>query len=241
MLNDEFDKYVNKFDMTNYDINYKYHHSYRVCELSDTIASSLNLSDEDKYLAHVIGLLHDIGRFKQLEVYHTMNDIESVDHALYGADLLFKDNLIDSFNIDKKYYNIIDKAIKNHNKLVIEDGLNSQELLQAKIIRDADKIDIYNAFTDLGSYDVTGILGPVSVNVRNSFLNKESIQKKDKKTKADKVLMLLSFIFDINYKESLDIIRKRDYVNKLYNGITNKEDYKEYFDFINNYMEGNDK
>src|SRR5574344_62848 len=150
MLNDEFDKYVNTFDMTNYDINYKYHHSYRVCELSDTIASSLNLSDEDKYLAHVIGLLHDIGRFKQLEVYHTMNDIESVDHALYGADLLFKDNLID-------------RAIKNHNKLVIEDGLNSQELLQAKIIRDADKIDIYNAFTDLGSYDVTGILGPFNV------------------------------------------------------------------------------
>ena len=37
---------------------------------------------------------------------------------------------------------LIIKAVRNHNKYKIEEGLNERELLHAKIIRDADKLDI---------------------------------------------------------------------------------------------------
>ncbi|MBO5141416.1 MAG: hypothetical protein J6C46_00165, partial [Clostridia bacterium] len=47
--------------------------------------------------------------------------------------------LITKFIDTDKYNNVIKKAIENHNKKQIEEGLSDKELLHAKIIRDADK------------------------------------------------------------------------------------------------------
>ena len=43
----------------------------------------------------------------------------------------------------EQYDCIIYKAINNHNKFEIERGLSERELLHCKIIRDADKLDIF--------------------------------------------------------------------------------------------------
>lgn len=234
---DNFDKYVEKYDLNNYDIAYKYHHCYRVQELSNKLSQKLDLNNEDKYLADIIGLLHDIGRFKQLEVYNTYDDKKSIDHAYYGVKVLFEDKIINNFDIDSKYYRIIEKAIMNHNKYMIEEGLNNQELLHAKIIRDTDKIDIFNAYTDLGAYNITANLDEVSLEVEKYFFKAEAIPFAVVKTNADELLSLLSFIYDISYSESLEIIKENDYVNKLYNQIDNKDKYKKYFEFINKYID----
>ena len=42
-------------------------------------------------------MLHDIGRFEQIRRFGTFNDAQSVDHAEFGADLLFKECLIRKF------------------------------------------------------------------------------------------------------------------------------------------------
>ena len=42
-------------------------------------------------------MLHDIGRFEQIRRFGTFNDVQSVDHAEFGADLLFKEGLIRKF------------------------------------------------------------------------------------------------------------------------------------------------
>ena len=62
-LENAFDNYIKNYDMNVKEIRYKYHHSYRVMELMNRIANHLNLSNKEKELAKVIGLLHDIGRF----------------------------------------------------------------------------------------------------------------------------------------------------------------------------------
>ena len=84
-MKEEFDKYVQNYDLNNIDIKRKYRHSYRVMNLSKRYATLLGFSKEDIELATVIGLLHDIGRFEQLKVYHTYDDTKSIDHALYGS------------------------------------------------------------------------------------------------------------------------------------------------------------
>ena len=76
---DAFEKYVSKYDMTDPKVKLKYHHTYRVCEQSLNISKSLGLNEEETNLAYVIALLHDIGRFRQEEVYHTFNDLKSID------------------------------------------------------------------------------------------------------------------------------------------------------------------
>ena len=68
------------------------------------------------------------------------------DHVRIGADILFKEGLIDSFQIDtfpREYYGICEDSIRLHNKLSLPSGLSGEGRLFADIIRDADKVDIF--------------------------------------------------------------------------------------------------
>lgn len=70
-----FEKYVQEYDLSEDNIKRKYHHSYRVMKLSKEIAQSMNLSKEQTELAELIGLLHDIARFKQWTTFKTYIEI----------------------------------------------------------------------------------------------------------------------------------------------------------------------
>ena len=121
--NKEFDKYVNLFNPKDTKIKLKIEHIKRVSELSREIAKNLNLDEEHIRLAEVIGLFHDIGRFKQIEIYNTFRDKDSVNHAEYSIKVLYEDNLIEKFDIEEKYKETIKIAILNHNKNKIQEGL----------------------------------------------------------------------------------------------------------------------
>lgn len=79
--------------------------------------------------------------------YHTFNDLKSFDHGDYGAELLKK--LIRNFISIDKYDKVIFEAVRNHNKLRIDENLNEQERLFAKLVRDADKLDIMDETINL--------------------------------------------------------------------------------------------
>ena len=63
--NIEFNKYVSQFNPNEGRIKLKIDHIKRVAILSKKIAQNLNLGYEQIKLAELIGLFHDIGRFKQ--------------------------------------------------------------------------------------------------------------------------------------------------------------------------------
>ena len=231
-----FDRYVKQFDFDKNGIEYKYHHSYRVQKYSEEISNRLNLSEKDKKLASIIGLLHDIGRFYQLKEYETFSD-KKFDHADYGAKLLFEDNLIEEFNVSKDVYEIIRKAVKNHNKYEIEEGLNEKELFFAKLIRDADKIDILNAFSSLRVLEIQECDEQISDAVREEFFNNITVRNIHVKHKNDKVICMLAFLFDINFEESFKIIKEEGFIDKFYDALKNKDIFKEYFDYANKYLE----
>ncbi|MDP8228228.1 MAG: HD domain-containing protein, partial [Candidatus Electryoneaceae bacterium] len=58
----------------------KLHHTYRVETEIKMLAESLALSTEDTYIARVIALLHDVGRFPQFAKYGTYSDRLSESH-----------------------------------------------------------------------------------------------------------------------------------------------------------------
>ena len=89
----------------------------------------------------IIALLHDIARFPQAKEFGDYRDYKSIDHAELAVKMLFEDDLIKEFVKSRKYDEIIKYAIKNHNKLTIEDDLKDNMLLHAKLIRDNDKLD----------------------------------------------------------------------------------------------------
>lgn len=236
LIKSEFNKYYENFDNSNYDINYKFNHSYRVMELSKKIASLLNLNNEDIMLATVIGLLHDIGRFKQFEMFNSYDDL-NIDHADLGVEILFDKDLIENFKIDKKYYEIIRFAIKNHNKLYIENTNDDRKLLFAKIIRDADKIDILNAHAIHSKYKLKECESDISDKVKEDFYKELPIKKIDLKNGNDQIILKFSFLYDINFKESFKIIKEQRLLNNLYNKIENKNMFKVYFEYLEKYLE----
>ena len=215
-----FKKYLEDFDSKFGKIDLKIRHTYGVVKASEFIANKLNLDTEDIELAKLIALLHDIGRFEQIKRFNSFIDNKTIDHAILGNDILFNNNLIRQFIKDEKYDEIISKAILNHNKLNIEDGLNDRELLHAKIIRDADKIDnfrvkieddfeniIDNASREILENDV------ISDNIYNDFMNSRVIVREDRTTYMDFWVSFIAFIFDFNYKCSLEYIKENNYIN----------------------------
>ena len=90
-----FADYTANYNAQDEKIKLKINHTYRVAGLCDRIADSIGLVGEDRDIAWLLGMLHDVGRFEQIRRYHTFNDANSIDHAKLGADLLFNDGLME--------------------------------------------------------------------------------------------------------------------------------------------------
>ena len=177
----EFNDYLKPFDVNNPKIALKITHTYKVVSSADYISKSIGLNEEDHNLALLIALLHDIGRFKQIELFDDYSD-NKIDHADLGVKILFEDGLIRKFIKDESFDSIIKNAIANHNRYKIEEkGLTKRDILHAKIIRDADKLDNFRvkekeSFVALFGNGVTQeVMNNLKLtdNTYNSFMKKD--------------------------------------------------------------------
>lgn len=219
---EEFRKYIiENYDLKDGMISLKIRHTYGVVDASEYIAKSIGLDNENIQLARIIALLHDIGRFEQAKQYKDYRDYKNIDHAELGVKILFEEGFIRKFIQDDKYDNIILKAIKNHNKLEIEDGLNEEELLHAKIIRDADKTDILYILTfdevktiyeteDMSNEKITD-------EIYREFLEDRKIDYSKRQNAADTIISHFAYVFDFNFDYGLRYINDNKYIQKLYN------------------------
>lgn len=228
-----FQDYLKQYDLTDGKIKLKIRHTFGVITLSEYIGKDLKLKEEDIELAKIIALLHDVGRFEQIKVFDDFRDYETLDHAELGVKILFEDNLIRNFIEEDIYDNIILKAIKNHNKLNIEDNLNEEELLHAKIIRDADKTDNFRVKANDNFEDIFNSSkeklenAAISDKIYNDFMNDKIIISSERITDIDHWVSYLAFIFDYNFNSGLKYIKEKNYINILVDRIEYKlEDTK---------------
>ena len=196
------------------------------------LAFRLDLDKEEILLAKLIGLLHDIGRFPQWQKYKTFSDSESVDHADMGVEYLFKDGHIREYIEDSKYDNIIEKAIKYHNKFsedLKKEEFSEKEMLFVKMIRDMDKVDIYKQAAV--TYNLVFDANELSEEVLAEFKKEKEIRYSlvKKRKNSDKVVIWLAFIFDINFNESFDILVETDNFDLFLSTIDVKEDSENLF------------
>ena len=235
---DAFDNFALKYDMNEDMIAYKYKHSYRVVHQAEEICRSLNLDTEERDLASLIALTHDIARFRQWTEYHTFDDDKSIDHGEEGVKILFEEGEIDNFIAKKEDYEVIKKAIRNHNKFKIEDGLSERELLHAKIIRDADKLDILYAFSNKRILEVENDDSEIDENIGEDFLKHNLVVYKNIKTPNERVLMLIGLVYDLNFDYSKQRVKNEKYIEKIYENMSNKKLFKPYFDELIKYLKG---
>lgn len=222
---EKFIKYTEKYDLNDSNIKGKQKHSIRVMNISKEIAKKIELTQEKIEIAALIGLLHDIARFEQYKQYHTFKDNISIDHGDLGVEILNKD--IRKYIETDKYDEIIKLAVKNHNKYKIQEGLTQEQELFVKIIRDADKIDIFYESAEIFWNQKENVVeeSNITPKVLEKFENQIQVKREDKKTPIDDVISVMAFIFDINFKESFKILKQKDYINKVLNRY-NIHDYK---------------
>lgn len=217
-----YKEYIKNYNPQNPKIALKIAHIFRTAEKARKIAINLNLSEEDIKLAELIGMLHDIGRFEQLKQYNTYNDRESINHGELGVRILFEERLIEKFVEDRQYDRIIYLTIINHNRDNIEEGLNYRELLHCKIIRDADKWDIFYVETIESNEAIWGTSNPIFDNeitpeIMEGYMKNGRIDYSKIKVKEDVFIVELSHIFNIYFDYTLDNIVRESYLKIIRN------------------------
>ena len=248
----EFEKYTDNYKSYGEMIELKIKHTKRVTDIASSIADSLKLSKEEKEVATLCGLLHDIGRFEQYKNYQTYDDKKSIDHGDLGYKILKEKDYLSVYTKNEKYKNSILKSVKYHNKYIVPKNLSKQDKLFCNIARDADKIDILYIFTDKTTerdiFKADSNNTKMSKEVLETLKGHKSISHEILQTKADRISICLGFIFDINYPYSFKYLKESNYMNiiidKMKNRASNKEfqeQLEEVRDIINNYIEVNSK
>lgn len=202
----------------------KKEHSLRVVQLSATLSASLQFNDNDFQVAYLAALFHDIGRFKQLAEYHTFDDSKSVDHAGCSVSILKECGVVKQSGCTDE--ELVFKAIEFHNKFELPQNLSERELLHARLLRDADKLDILHVlttyYTDINSvpnHTLTWELpkgNSVSPNVVREIMAGKLVSKKEVVSELDVKVMQLSWVYDLNFKPSFEYLLRMRFLEKIY-------------------------
>lgn len=215
----EFEKYLKDFDLKNPKILLKKVHTFGVVKAADYICTRENMTPEDRNLALLIALLHDIGRFEQLKNYNSYDD-NRFDHAGFGVKLLFDQEKIRDFISSKDYDEVIRQAIAFHSMYSLPEIQDPKILLHCRIIRDADKLDNFRvksvdsleAHFDLSKETIQK--EKVSENVLQAVRDHRCVRREERKTHLDMWISYLAFIFDLNFPSSFRFILEHDYINR---------------------------
>lgn len=216
-----FENYVSNYDLSDPNIYLKYVHTGKVAENCECIAKSLGLSEMDCDLAWEIGMLHDIGRFEQLRRFNTFFDNLSIDHAQFGADLLFQEGLIKQFDDSGEELELIEKAVRYHSLYRIPEDLTEREVMFCQILRDADKVDIYRANFETGVHIVYQVTeeelqrSEITPEVYEVFCEERAIPRDIRRTVADNLVGHVALSFELVYPKSRQLAEEQGFVWKL--------------------------
>ena len=223
-LKDWFSRYCSSFatsveeDQRN--IVLKEVHTHKVCANARLITQDLSLGGRETLLAEIVALLHDVGRFPQYRKYKTFRDSISENHAVLGAKVLLEQGVLRDF--PKREQDIIVRAVTLHNVLTVPKGLDDDTLLFVKLIRDADKLDIWRVFIELSERDAADWPSAVGLGLPDtpecspaviaSLNRREMVRLTSLRTLNDFRLLQLAWIYDLNFAPTLRLVLERSII-----------------------------
>jgi len=209
--------------INNSTIRLKEKHTEGVCRNMILLGSALGLSDQDMILAEIMGLFHDVGRFKQYAVYGTFKDVDSENHAMLGLRQMAAHKVLAGCNRDEKRW--IAKAIAFHNTMTIPEDQDERTLFFIRLLRDADKLDIWRVFIDYYKVRDKQVNAAVEIGLPDdpafspsviAALNNGCFARiQDLKTLNDFKLLQISWVFDLNFIPSFRAVKERKYIEKI--------------------------
>jgi hypothetical protein len=174
-------------------------------------------------IAQAAGLFHDVGRFPQYAKYKTFRDAASVNHGVLGAETLVEQNVLS--RLPQEEQTVILHAVRYHNAFKIPAAERRLNPVFLKVVRDADKLDIWRVFTEM--FEMPPEDWPSAANlglpdtdsytpdVLSCVLEGRPVSHAKVRCVNDFKLIQLSWIFDLNFKTSLKMLGQRNYMTLL--------------------------
>jgi HD superfamily phosphodiesterase len=231
-LNTRFQEYVRQFSsddpVVQQNIDLKAEHTRRVCEAIKNIGASLDLSEDDLCLAEATGLLHDIGRFTQYSRYRTFSDDRSENHALLGVKVIEANRFLEG--LEPSAAHIVLRVVGYHNRAALPAGEEERCLFFLKLLRDADKVDIWRVVTqyyqNAGNRRNRSIeldlpdIDRISDEVYEDLMKGRPVRMADLRTLNDFKLLQIGWIYDVNFSRTFRIVQDRKYLETIRDAIS---------------------
>ena len=146
-------------------------------------------------------------------------------------------------------YEIVKFAIQQHNKKNIAPCEDDRKILFAKLIRDADKLDIYRVLEPFLAQDnadkmpkfIKGTqIAAVSPDFVENFVTGKQADYRKIRTNGDRKIVRLMWIYDINFAWTMKKIVERGYIEKIVNNLPQDEKIaegvKRLRDYVKNFI-----
>ncbi|GFE60079.1 HD domain-containing protein [Geobacter sp. AOG2] len=222
-----FDDYTRSFLDTDSEgfknIQLKIEHTRRVRAVSDALAVGEGLSANEARIAATVALLHDVGRFPQYRRWRTFRDSDSANHARLSVEVVREHNLL--AGLDSAECLLIEEAVRFHNLLELPERVSSPTRVFMRLVRDADKLDIWRIFLELfalpeeerasaATLDFPDLPGCTPA-CRNALLAQKVVRLDQCRVLNDFKLLQMSWVLDLGFTSSYRLLLERDYIARL--------------------------
>lgn len=204
-------------------LDLKADHTCRVRAASERIAAGLGLTENNCKIAAVTALFHDLGRFPQYQHYRTFRDPDSENHAKLSLWELNRHRILHCLYFSERQ--LISRAIFYHNQLRVPDNLDRNTTLHCRLLRDADKVDILRVMIEHFQMEESQRNPVVTLGLGTEELVREEVYRlvferramsyTQLKTINELKVLQMSWIFDINFQPTLEILEERNVVDQL--------------------------
>ncbi|HKK32308.1 MAG TPA: HD domain-containing protein [Desulfomicrobiaceae bacterium] len=223
-----FRGYVGRFVMVDpadqAHLDLKRDHSLRVLEEATRLVAAEKTAPRVAFLARVAALLHDVGRFEQYERFRTYKDADSVDHARSGCNVLRRERPLSV--LPKRDRVAVMIAVLVHNRKDLPRMLKGLPAELARVVRDADKLDIIPVVLDnmeegpraspvvmLGLRQDPDAFSSV---VLEQVLSGQLVNYEDMVFSNDFKLLLCSWAMGLNYGWTRGQFLERGYLDRIF-------------------------
>lgn len=204
-------------------IQLKETHTLQVVSCMESLAAGEGLDDVETQIALTVALLHDVGRFPQYRRWRTFRDSDSDNHARLSLEVIHHEGVLEHLSVEERL--LIEEAIRFHNLLSLPEQICSPTDRYIRLIRDADKLDIWRVFLEfyrlpkeqrasavgLGFPD----LPEVTPACRDALADGRIVRLDQARVLNDFKLLQISWVYDLNFATTRRLLMERGYLVML--------------------------
>ncbi|MDY0149567.1 MAG: HD domain-containing protein [Kiritimatiellia bacterium] len=201
----------------------KLNHTRQVAANAREIAQQLDWPAHAVRLGEALGWLHDVGRFAQFAEFGHYHDATSFNHGWRGAEIVADAGLLASLSAISQAC-LLD-GIRHHNAKTLPAEIAASSLPYLKLIRDADKLDIFrvvieglerDGFQELAAmWPHIDLHGPINPRLLQDIRAHQQADLLHVRSLADFLVLQASWMLTLNYAPTAHLAQERGVLDTL--------------------------